>query len=245
MKKLIRWSLRKFGYRIIRESHSAKPKFGLATFFAMLRGFGFNPKQIIDVGANRGSWTRKAVEFFPDAHYILLEPQDHLKIDIHDLVQHGYNITWINAGAGDKKGNLPFTVSCRDDSSSFVSQVSADKESSDVLVTVTTLNEVVSSRGGITPEMVKIDAEGFDLHVLAGASDLLGRTEIFLVEAVICAPVYENTLARVVTWMDDAGYRLIDITDINRSVKHGVLWLCELAFLRKDSRLLDSATTYE
>jgi hypothetical protein len=28
--------------------------------------------------------------------------------------------------------------------------------------------------------MVKIDAEGFDLRVLRGASGLLGKTEIFL-----------------------------------------------------------------
>ena len=39
-----------------------------------------------------------------------------------------------------------------------------------------------ASSGAGLPEMVKIDAEGFDLKVLAGASDLLGKTDIFLVE---------------------------------------------------------------
>jgi hypothetical protein len=37
----------------------------------------------------------------------------------------------------------------------------------------------------------------------------------------------------------------VDITDINRSPKYGLLWLCELAFLRNDSTLFDSATAYE
>jgi hypothetical protein len=41
--------------------------------------------------------------------------------------------------------------------------------------------------------MVKIDAEGFDLKVLEGASDLLGRTDIFLVEVAICCAELENT----------------------------------------------------
>jgi hypothetical protein len=39
--------------------------------------------------------------------------------------------------------------------------------------------------------------------------------------------------------------RLIDITDLNRSPRHGVLWLTELAFLRNGSPLLNAITSYE
>jgi hypothetical protein len=45
----------------------------------MLKGRGFNPKHIIDVGANRGYWTRASIKFFPEAQYTLVEPQDFLK----------------------------------------------------------------------------------------------------------------------------------------------------------------------
>jgi hypothetical protein len=94
--------------------------------------------------------------------------------------------------------------------------------------------------------MVEIDAEGSDLKVLAGASDLFGKTEIFLVEAVVRTNTgYENSVAEVVKFMAKAGYNLMDITDLYRSPKHGVLWLCELAFLRGGSPLLDAATSYE
>ena len=41
------------------------------------------------------------------------------------------------------------------------------------------------------------------------------------------------------------GYRLIDITEFNRSPKHNLLWLTKLAFLRNASRLLAHATSYE
>ena len=46
-------------------------------------------------------------------------------------------------------------------------------------------------------------------------------------------------------FMSDHDYRLIDLTDMNRSPKHGVLWLTELAFLRRSSPLLDGASSYE
>ena len=82
---------------------------------------------------------------------------------------------------------------------------------------------------------------------MAGASDLLGKTDVFLVEAVVCAGDrdYENTAAEIVKYMANTGYRLVDITDLNRSPKHNVLWLCELAFLRNANSLFETATSYE
>src|SRR5215831_7278348 len=60
--------------------------------------------------------------------------------------------------------------------------------------------------------MVKIDAEGFDLKVLAGASDLLAKTDIFLVEAVVwgvgAGRAYDNSVAEVVSFMAKADYNL-------------------------------------
>jgi hypothetical protein len=95
--------------------------------------------------------------------------------------------------------------------------------------------------------MVKIDAEGFDLKVLAGASELLGKTDIFLVEAVVwgAGGAYDNSVSEVVRFMTGAGYNLMDITDLNRSPKYGVLWLCELAFLRVGNPLWAAAPSYE
>ncbi len=246
-KNLIQSIFGKLGYRITKLDSSRKPIFGLDSFFPLLKQFGFAPKHIVDVGANQGKWTRTAIRYFPDAHYTLVEPQDHLKIHIQDLIDRGYKIRWINAGAGDTSGTLPFTVSHRDDSSTFVltEEQAAAAGLQRVPVEVKTLNEMVSSAGAPLPDMVKIDAEGFDLKVLAGASDLLGKTDIVLVEACVCSISGENTVAEVVKWMANAGFRLIDITDLNRSPKHGVLWLCELAFLRNDSPLLAGVTSYE
>jgi FkbM family methyltransferase len=186
----------------------------------------------------------KGPAVFPDAHYTLVEPQDHLKVHIQDLLDRGCKITWINGGVADLSGTLPFTISYRDDSSTFAS-TPADAAAPRISVCVTTLNEIVSAASAPPPEMVKIDAEGFDLKVLAGASDVLGKTEIFFVEVAVCSSGYENTIARVIDRMDEAGYKVVDITDINRSPKYGVLWLSELAFLRNASSLLDTVASYE
>jgi FkbM family methyltransferase len=249
--KLVQSTLKKLGLRLVRDRNLAAatvsplaPNIGLDGFLVALRSQGVHPKHIVDIGANRGSWTRKALTYFPEAHYTLVEPQDHLKVHIQDLLARGNQVTWINAGAADQSGTLPLTISYRDDSSTF-DPTPANAGAARISVPVMTLNEIASAAGDPLPEMVKIDAEGFDLKVLAGASDLLGKTDIFFVEVTICCPGHENTIARVVRRMDDAGYRVVDITDINRSPKYGVLWLCELAFLRNDSPLFANLTAYE
>jgi FkbM family methyltransferase len=247
MKRFIHFVLARLGYRIVRSEEGPRASEGLGRFLGLLKRFGFAPKHILDVGANHGIWTREAIRFFPDARYTLVEPQDELKSNIQDLLERGCKIQWVNAGASDRGGTLPFTLADRDDSRTFALTEEQARAAGfqQILVPVRTVNEIVATAGGDLPDMVKIDAEGLDLRVLAGASDLLGKTDIFLVEAVVCAGGYENTVEEIVRFMSASGYRLIDVTELIRSPKHSVLWLCDLAFLRVGSTLLDEVKSFE
>jgi len=246
VKRLVQSALSVFGVRLARVDSIAPPAYGLDSFFPLLKRFGFDPKHVIDIGANHGNWTRAAVKYFPTAHYTLVEPQDHLKIHVQDLIDRGIDIRWINAGASDRSGVLTLHVDRRDQSSTFM-EVSrtVDGAIRRVEVPVKTVNEIVAASQLPNPEMVKIDAEGFDLKVIDGASNLFGKTDIFLAEVSLAQRDFETTALAVIRKMADAGYRLIDITDLNRSPKFGVLWLCEFAFLRNSSSLLDAAASYE
>lgn len=234
--------MRPLGLRLARADSQAKPQFGAEVLFETLRRFGFAPKHVMDVGANHGNWTRSCLKYFPDARYTLLEPQDRLKVHIEDLIAAGKKIEWVNAGAADQSGQLPFLVAHRDDSSTFAAGDAAGANT--VIVEVVTLDDLLVRRNLSTPDLLKVDAEGFDLKVLAGAKSLLGKTEVVLVEASVLCP-YENTVAAAIAFLSERGYRLIDVTEINRSPKDNVLWLVELAFLRSDSRLFEKATSYE
>jgi FkbM family methyltransferase len=230
----------------------------LDSFFSLLKERRFAPKHVVDVGANHGKWTRTALRYFPDAYYTLVEPQDYLRTHVQDLLaRDGGRIRWIGTGAGDKPGTLTFFHwSHRDDASSFAYTPEVAKAAGlrPEEVPVTTLNEIIRTSDAPFPDMVKIDAEGFDLRVLAGASELVGKTDIFLIEARIFLAkdylvdpneVWGNTLGNAINAMAHAGYRILDITDLNRSPKYGVLWLCEVAFLRNESHLLDGVDSYD
>src|SRR5882762_4039267 len=247
MKRIVQSLLKPFGLRLARLDATQRRGYGLDLLLPLLLRGGFAPKHIIDIGANHGGWTRKAIHYSPDAEYTLVEPQEGLERHVQNLVVRGHKIQWIHAGVGNIAGTFPFFPSNRDDSSSFLSSRAQAQpgQTNPVLMQVRTLNEIVSSSRKPVPDLVKIDAEGFDLKALAGASDLLGKTEVFLVEAAVCCADYENTVLNVVQFMASVQYRLIDIAALDRSPKSDALWVCELAFLRNASTILETVNTFE
>ncbi len=213
----------------------------LLALFAVLKRAGFDPKHIVDVGAHRGGWTRVARAAFPNALISMLEPQTSLQRDFQDILDTDAKARYFPVGAGNVSGTLLFTHAERDDSSTF--RLSPEEAKSrglqQVEIPVITLNELVSANQLPIPEIVKIDAEGFDLSVLDGASDLFGHTEVFMVEAGVANKKIANNVKAVVDYMDAKGYVLFDITDLNRPWRSRVLWFVELVFVKKGG-LVDS-----
>jgi FkbM family methyltransferase len=249
MKRVIRYLLRKAGYQLIKTpSKPPEPidylemnKIIHNELFSNLKEVGFNPGHIVDIGANHGSWTRQTLRYFPKARYTLLEPQESLKYSIRDLLESNPNVQFYPMGVGSKKGVMKFTILDRDDSSSFsFSKEEADKMGFEqVDVPVTTLNDLVTEENLPPPDLVKIDAEGLDLDVLAGCSNFMGKTEMFMVEVGMGNKRIDNSFLNVINFMNDHGYRLFEITEFNRPYKPSFLWLLEAVFVKKNG-FLDS-----
>ncbi len=213
----------------------------LETLFTNIKTMGLSPKHIMDIGANHGTWTRETLTYFPDAYYTLIEPQEWLKPSFQDLLDSNPKITYHPAGAGSKPGSFKFTIVERDDSCSFRYTEEEAKEMGykQVDIPIITLNDLVKINNLPIPDIVKIDAEGLDIEVLKGASELFGKTEIFMVEAGVVIKEFENSFLKMINFMDEKGYRLFEITDLNRPFSLNILWLVELAFVKKNG-IIDS-----
>ena len=199
-----------------------------------LKEHNYQPKLILDIGANHGRWTRKWKKNFKEARVIMVEPQEWLQSSFKDLL--GDDVTYIHAGAGSENGTMKFTVNAdRDDSSTFVlsEEEAAEKGFRQLEVEVLTVNEIIKRTGGQIPEVVKIDAEGLDMQVLHGADKCFGITDLFMVEASINNYELENNLLDLVQYMDKRGYKVFEFTELNRPFKHAGLWQVEIAFVKK------------
>lgn len=210
----------------------------LHKFYATMKALNFQPNFIVDIGANTGTWTREALKQFPDSSYLLIEPQERLSVNFQDLLQNP-KIKYLPAGVGDKNDILKFTILDRDDSCSFIysEEEAAKMGYEQIEVPIKTLSSIIKDHNLGYPDIVKIDAEGLDLEVLDGASDLFGKTEVFMVEAAVQSKIYQNSLIRLINRMDEAGYELYDITDLNRPFDTPVLWLVEVVFVKKNGIL--------
>ena len=210
-----------------------------AQFFQCIKNLGFNPSHIVDVGANRGTWTRNALQYFPDPYYSLFEPQAYLSASFTDLLKNP-KIKFHAKGVGASSGMMDLTTSDRDDSFSF--SFTAEQAEAfgvrQVKAPVITLDEYLPTLGLPQPELVKIDAEGWDLEVLKGAESTIANAEVILMEAAVMNKFFRNTFTDVIREMSERGFVVFDITDLNRTQKHNALWLVEIAFV-KSGRWLD------
>lgn len=248
IKKVSKVLLKNLGYTVSKVStvktvDTNTKDFLLSNFYNTLKKINFEPKHIVDVGANHGTWSREALQYFPDAYYTLLEPQEWLKESFNDILEKNPKVQFHSVGAGEKKGSFLFTIVDRDDSCSFryTKEEALEAGFKQIEIPVVTLNDLLFESEIPVPDIIKIDAEGLDIEVLKGASDFFGKTEIFMVEAGVVNKAFHNSFLELINFMDDKGYRLFEITDLNRPFELKVLWLVELVFVKKGG-FIDSQT---
>ena len=234
---------RRFRYRI---THNSKlPKGDLVSIFYQLAARGFYPRHIIDVGANQGKWIRKAHSVFPYCTFTLIEPQREMQSRLEALCRRAPGSRWICAGAGAVAGELEFTVVPDTVSSSFTpsAEDAARYGYERRVVPIVTLDEVVRSEHGRIPDLVKIDAEGFEPQVMRGAQSLIGKTELFLLEACLLPPPRNwASPIELLSMMEDYDYEVFDITTLHRH--QGELALAEIAFVRRGGVLRPSSRAW-
>jgi FkbM family methyltransferase len=233
---VLHWIMKKCGFKVV-----PMRKFPKANQFACLSkiaALGLEPKHIIDVGANKGSWSRVAAQVFPRCQYTLIEPQIEMKRRL-DRFCRRRNATWLLAGVSDEKGKLLFTPLPDTVSSTFVITTEQAKARGlkQRVIPVTTLNDLVDEIGAI-PEIVKIDAEGFEAKIIRGAGNLLGATELFFLEAHLLEPgEHPCGFVETVAMMSDLGYVPFDFTWFGRLRSPNAIDLCEISFARRDGVL--------
>lgn len=243
MKRLLKASLRKLGLEIQRipqpsiAGGPSRPIANTCAFLEDLQARRFNPRGIIDIGANRGEWTRMATKIFPQSHVLMIEPQEEMKYYLDQICRSSNSIEYVQAGAGSEKGELIQTIFPDLAGSSFLPNVSEAKleNGTQRITPIVTVNELLAERENFSPDLIKLDIQGFELEALKGASTCFGSTQIFILETSLYQ-FFEGmpTTRNCIEFMAENGYELYDITDFLRRPLDGALAQVDMAFALRD-----------
>jgi FkbM family methyltransferase len=197
-----------------------------------LKKLGFAPATIIDIGAHHGLWTKEIAGFFPGANHFLFEAlpgKDKLIASNCD----GISYTLFNVLLGaEERTAVPFHA--METGSSVFAETSL-VERTVLELPMTTVDLVLRNQPIKGPVLLKLDVQGYELEVLAGARALLAQTDFVCMEVSLLqynqgAPLIHEVLHQ----MNAFGFALFDILGKMRKSADSGLIQMDVLFIRKD-----------
>ena len=171
---------------------------------------------IIDVGANRGQFALAVRHWAPKANIISFEPLTEPSSLFRKIFNGDSNVTLHRTAIGPEKGTATIHISASDDSSSLLPIAAMQEqlfpgtnEIKTEKIQVGRLSDFVSADQIVSPAMLKLDVQGFELKCLQGCEDLLDRFQQIYVECSFVELYKGQALAdEVIAWLRDRNFIL-------------------------------------
>ncbi len=165
-------------------------------------------RYFVDVGANRGSWTKLLLRAGNVTAGILFEPGTGALEVLRNEFAAWPQIEIIPAAISDSPGEASFFEEEDAGETSSLSLTTIHGRGKRTTVRVTTVDTEIAQRGWTGVDFLKIDAEGFDYLVLRGAQKLLSAGSILAGQFEYGAAWRDSgsTLTRALAYLSDLGY---------------------------------------
>jgi FkbM family methyltransferase len=179
---------------------------------------------ILDVGANRGEFARYCADCFPEAAIHCFEPLPACQPPLQALAAKRPQIQLHHVALGEQAGQVEMFENEFSDSSSLLPMQERHRElwpktanTRKIQVPMETLDRVADKAWFATPVFLKLDVQGFELHVLRGASAVLRQTAVVMME-VLFEPLYEGQadFRTLLNFMSERNFRFVEFADERR-----------------------------
>ena len=211
--------------------------------FINLRAFGYEPKTVIDCGANVGSFALETQRYFPAAKFNLVEPQAACHDRLRELEKQGpFRLFPFALGNSEDAAAGTISMTYTEEPSTGAHVCLPDLDVPKVDVPTRTLDELFSDITLLDRTLLKLDIQGYELHALSGGYNLLKSVEVVIIEVSFFIQSFEPMAADVVVFMRDHGLVLYDIVAMSGRGRDNRARQGDFLFVRADSQLCaDSA----
>lgn len=189
--------------------------------YGVLAERGVPVATVLDVGIHH--CTAELIHFYPDKKHVLFEPVVEFEPKIREFYRNlDYELHQV--AVSDKTGRATLQKFAKTQSG-LVTHSTLGKDGDDA-VEMVTLDGFLAGRTYGLPYLLKVDVDGLELSVLAGAADTLKDCSVVVVE---CAG---NSIVRRAQAVIDAGFKLFDLAE--PCYYDGTFWQCDAIFVRRD-----------
>ncbi len=171
-----------------------------------------------DIGAHHGYYSLLLSQCVgPTGKVFSFEPshREFAQLAQHIALNHCQNVSLERCAIGDKRGNNTlFVVQGRDSGCNSLRPPLVNDPILQEQVTVETLDAFLGSRG-ISPDFIKLDAEGSELSILHGGPNLLGsnkRPVILLEVSHLRTGPWGYDPSQIVRLLQDAAFQLYQVS---------------------------------
>ena len=200
---------------------------------------GWRPElgTVVDLGAARGHWSGMALNLFPKARVVGVDPLKEREPYLRRLKERDPRFDYVLAVAG------------REDGGSVELAVTADLDGSTVhgsegdvrTVPVHSVDAIVAMKGLKGPFFLKFDTHGFEKPILEGATKTLAETKYIVMEAYNYRHSPDTLLFHeMMAFLEPAGFRVFNLADPLQRPTDQALWQIDLFFARSDDPIFAS-----
>lgn len=222
-----------FGLNINRIRRTGPPRASMTGGLAQLARLGFQPRTVIDAGVANA--TPELYSTFPSASILLIEPLAEFEPFLQRICST-YKAQYVLAAAGSAPGSATFHVHADRFGSSLLSEVEGPSvDGTPRTVPVVTVDQQCAEKNLSGPYLIKLDVQGAELQVLAGASRTLQQTEAVILEVTLFGTMIGGPqFYDVVHFMKQSGFVAYDIFAVNYRPLDGALAQIDMIFVREN-----------
>lgn len=199
---------------------------------------GFQPVVVYDIGAHEGLWSEMCQAVLSPGECVLFEPQPQFQ-SRSKAREPRTGARWrvVPVALGDREEVDTLHVTKNAAASSLLTPIAASIVETEAVgqnkVQVVPLDKLVSVQKLPLPDLVKIDVQGFEGHVLAGGRQTLAHAQRMVVEVSLEA-LYQgqSLMPEILEKLVDWGFELEDVNETFRQWP-GRLWQVDLWMRRR------------
>jgi len=195
-----------------------------------LKSFGFEPRNILDIGANKGKWTLEIKKkVFPKAEYTLIDAIDY--DEAKKVSFKNKNINFINILLDELEHNVTWYEKRNTGDSLFKENTGYFDDCKEIKRNTTTLDSVFKKSEFF--ELIKIDCQGAEIPILKGGKRLVEQASVIILEIPFMGEYNIGALNfyEHINFMENIGYRVFDIVELHRV--DNILIQIDIIFIKK------------